>query len=146
MKKIIWLILLLIIIGIGVIIFNQERTTTYGEVMTNLIGEGEEISEIYIKYYSPNDEKSMRTMRLTEDDEIKKVIELSSDMKMKRTTDDSRDTYFVIIESNKDSYDMRLSNNGHIRMDSEDGKKRYYKILGENTFLNVIETFNDKWK
>lgn len=98
MKKVIWSIVLLAILAVRFIIFNHERETTYGEVM---IGEGEEISDINIKYYSPNDDG--KSLRLTEDNKIKKIIELPSNMKLKRTTaDDIRETYFIIVDTNKD--------------------------------------------
>ena len=63
------------------IIFNQSRTTTYGEFMTDLLGEDESIVLVDISYVDfKGNEKELT---VTNGGDIKKIMDMPMNMKLK---------------------------------------------------------------
>lgn len=149
MKKIVWSLVFFLIIGVaGFIILEKSRTTTYGEVITKLMDEDDRINKVYIQYYSHDDRKEMT---LTDADEINKIMELPSDMTIKRKNNEARGgaMYFITVSTNKASLSIIFNTEGGMTVDKNNDPNHYpydYQIIGENILFDVIESLEDKWK
>ncbi|WP_090870415.1 hypothetical protein [Oceanobacillus limi] len=139
-KRWIFAVIFLFIFLVIVLLINQWSTTTYEEVINNLFSEDEDISEIYILYLNTvnNEEKEMR---LTNNDEITKLIEQPLKIKFKRKRELFNSIYFMIIKTNKTRYTINIQDNNHLNIDG-----KYYEILGRNKLIDVIESNGVKWE
>ncbi|GGK36234.1 hypothetical protein GCM10010965_31520 [Caldalkalibacillus thermarum] len=136
------IVFLLVILGVGVfLIVDQMKTTTFGEVLTNLLDEDENITEIYIHYYYPPEEE--KKMVLNDKDEIDQFIEQSSDMILKPTNKLYDAGYIMFFRTDNETYAMTLGRNEILRVS---GHVKDYQIVGENQLIEVIESFDEKWE
>ncbi|WP_121639509.1 hypothetical protein [Virgibacillus sp. Bac330] len=142
-KKKIWnLVILLLIIVAVFFMVAQWRTTTYKEVLTDLISEDEEIRTIDITYYNNSDERVWKDMYLDNNDEMMKIIEQPADMKLKKTTERGDTEYFITVRTTKSAYSISIDNKHNLFIE---GHKYNYHIIGDNVLVESIESLGDKW-
>ena len=118
------------------------RTTTYGEVLSQVFYENTDVHKIHISYIDPYaDEKELY---LTDTKDIIKIIEHPANMKLKRNTRPTEHyRYYLTFYSNNNISPrvIIVDKSGNI----EFGLNKYnYQMINEKILLEVLESFEEQ--
>lgn len=142
MKKIIILITIIIITGIGIFVFDQMKYTTYEEVISDIetINEADTFRKMIIT--NPRTDETLDDRFCTEDMKlIQKILEKPSDMKLKKHRQDFIYDYSIAIFTNKGTCFFHVDENN---LDTCLGSGDTYKIIGENKLYQLVEELRNE--
>ncbi|WP_208585767.1 hypothetical protein [Gracilibacillus suaedae] len=144
-NRLLWkLVVVLFIIIVGTFIVDQWRTTTYKEVLSDLIPEDEEIRAIDITYINNNEVgRERKDMYLNNNDEIMKIMEHSANMKLKKTTQRGNPIYLMTVRTSKGAYSISIDDKDNLFIE---GDRYNYHIISDNELVKAIESYGDKWE
>src|SRR5699024_2402789 len=145
-KKKIWLAtgILALVIFAGIIIVNVQRAnTTYGKLLTNIVSEDQEVTELTIRYCNLEENADQdKVMTISDKHKINEIIEQSSDMKLKRISESDKTQYVIEMKTNAAGYVMDIDNKNHLITHGEKpirSVKHNYEIMGQNKLVEAIE-------
>lgn len=128
-----------IVIIIGFVLYNQWITTTYGEVLNEVISQDEEISVINVTLKNINVGEEDEEFKIRDEADISDFVNFTSDMELKRKDEYEGSLHFLTIATNYDIYSVAIDKNENMYIDGT-----YYKVSGKNKVIEFINTFKEK--
>ncbi|MCH1625622.1 DUF4181 domain-containing protein [Ferdinandcohnia quinoae] len=140
------MVISVITIFVSSLIYEQLTHTTFGEEMTELLSEDEQINEIKIVWFVMDNKEgySSSSVSITDKDTISKLVEEPSEMELIKSNNvvPELDDGIIDIEINTDKSRYYITfTKGHANIGRHE-----YKIDKENKFLKILENEELDWK
>jgi hypothetical protein len=136
-KKIFFIIttFLFLFCFVAYVIYDSFKTTTYGEVMNEIL-EGEPIKSIKIQSYET---PRLANVIINERNKIETITEKPSEMKIKETNNNPSDYLYVLwIEANNNTTVLLYLTENGIRLNGTKGHGNQYIIEVDNSLLKIV--------